>query len=224
MTKPKRALLGPTGLGALTWFDGDVLSDWPAIEADLGPQIARHGLEPGPLLEWLRLRVARTRVHVAARASMAQRTAVMAWLQEAANDVPKALADGRLRKLPAWHAEPAVFVAAARRGHQWAPLLQAGDAAAIEAVLRAAHDSLGRQRSNRGRPKAIDLDQLLDDLARELHRRWSIESPDIKRTTAQANMLAAEILARCRVAVADDDSLARSRRRARRSISVLPRS
>jgi len=207
MTKPKADALGPSGPGALAWWDGEVVQDMP----DLAEELTGTVLQIDQFTEWLRGPLAVYRVTAAARASMAQKAAVTRWLESSAQHVDAALADGRLRRLPEWYAKPAVHFAALKAGLDWRAILASAEPQAVAAVLLAAAAALRRERVNRGRPPAVARDVLLHAVVEALKAAGLMPSEARHRADA--------ILIKCRVPT-PEESVARAARRGRGAISV----
>lgn len=207
MTKRQADALGPRGPGALAWFEGELV---PALP-DLRDALAGTELDPQALAQWIREPLARYRVSATARAQMAQRSAVIQWLEQAARRLDEAIADGTLAALPAFYAEPALWLAAQRRGHEWRELLARRDAAAIALCLADACAALKRERTRQRRPSQRERDMLLALVVRELRA--------LGLTAAAAAHHADLVLVACAVP-SPEASVARAARRARRAISV----
>jgi len=150
MTRPKGKALGPSGPGAGAWWDGELVPSLP----DLSAHLMGVNVDAAAFHAWMRERLANYRVSCTARDGMAEKATVIRWLDRAAADVDRAIADGRLRRLPSWHAEPAVCYAAHKLGHEWRALLVRRDAATIAQCLTAAAAALRRQKAAVGRPGA----------------------------------------------------------------------
>lgn len=208
MTRPKARALGPAGPAALTWWEGEFVPTDP----DIADALAGSGIDAGELAQWLRGPLAGYRMHQRARELRAQRGAVAKWLQAAAEDVGAALSDGRLRRPPAWYAEPALWHAAHRMGLDWAELVRRGAPhVAIRQCLRLAIAELRRQRSAAGRPRELPRDALLSAIVDRL--RAAGLGADDARERADA------ILIVCQVP-SPEASMARAARRGRGAISV----
>jgi hypothetical protein len=223
MTKPKAQTLGPSGPGALAQWDGEIVGAIPLLSAV--PNV-RDQLAGTPLAEtqpacpqcagyaafdgWLHQRLASYRQAQAAQASVAQLAAVIGWLQWAAHNIDRAIADGRLRRPPAWFAEPALGHAAFEIGRDWRKLVASGDRSAILHCLRVAGADLqaqSRKHSTRGRRRATPRDALLAAIKEHLRAAGL--------SAIEAEHRANTIVVKCGAASAGD-SIGRAARRGRK--------
>ncbi|OWQ90827.1 hypothetical protein CDN99_11710 [Roseateles aquatilis] len=206
MTKSKSDALGPSG--PLVWTDGELVQQLP----DLSVVLRDSCIDAQAFGAWLRAPLAQFRAHAMARASMAERAAIIRWLEAAAAAPGAARADGRLARLPAWYAEPAVSHAALKIGRTWREALAAGSDSEIGDLLKSACESLRRQKANRGRPSMRARDELLRAVVTELKKSLS--------SVEDAEHLADEVLVACGVP-SPEASIGRAARRAKRGgISV----
>lgn len=204
MTKAKAQALGLlSSPGALVWCEGDVVPTLP----DLHNELEGTSIGEAAFAEWLRGPLARYRVSAKARAAMGQQSTVIAWLAAAENDIPAAVADGRLRHVPAFFAEPAVSHAAVKAGTTWRQALASGDLELIARLVREGRESLQRQRPRRGRPSAHERDLLLAAIVERLRAAGL--------GAAEAQHRADLILVACSVP-SPEASVPRAARRARR--------
>ena len=210
MTRRVKDALGPTGPGAFTWWEGELVPERP----DLVEALQGTSVDPEAFAEALRDPLATYRASARARELKAQRSAVITWLRQAAANVDAALADGRLQRLPASHAAPHVWLAVWRMGLEWNELLRRPNRVAITQCLALAIASLVRERPKRGRPSQQARDMLLQLVV------WRLR--DAGLSADEAGKRADEVLVACRVP-SPEGSVARAARRGRRAISVLGR-
>lgn len=136
----------------------------------------------------------------------AQPAALAKWLRLAAEDVPAAIHDGRLRTPPAY-AVPHIWHAAHAAGYDWDQLVKKRDAATMARCLRTAAEAAAKPKSLLGRPKRAAADTLLRDVVQRL-RGADLGSDD-------AHARAVLIMRACRVPVPGEDSIRRAALRAK---------
>lgn len=166
MTKPKAAALGSGGPDALAWWDGELVPEaWTSVgglAARLREPLHDTGIDVQRFAASLIEPLADCRASMKAQQARGQRAAVITWLEQAAAGLDAALADGRLRRMPAFHAAPAVGLAAIKlHGCSWAALLRSGDKGAMQRCLIEGAASLRREHARDRRPKALGRDHFL---------------------------------------------------------------
>lgn len=121
MTLKKTVTLGARGPEDLVFFDIDC---WgvPDLRSALSNARGKPLVDILAFTAWLRTELIEYDLRTKPLKTRGQRAAEAQWLECTAEDMTAAIADGRLKRMPQWRAEPQTWVAARRlTGLMWLP-------------------------------------------------------------------------------------------------------